>query len=53
MAYALQPTDLSTAPQYLEGATKVFLRHRILPGFLDEEGRIVVGMLAVFSRPEI
>jgi hypothetical protein len=43
MAYALQPTDLSTAPQYLEGATKVFLRHRVLPGFLDEEGRIKRG----------
>lgn len=40
MTTALQPTDLATASQYLEGATDVTLRQRILPMFLDEEGRI-------------
>ena len=40
MTFATQPTDISTAPKYLKGATDVTLRQRLLPRFLDEEGRI-------------
>lgn len=40
MAFAFQGTDLATASKFLKGATEVTLRQRLLPRFLDEEGRI-------------
>ena len=40
MVAAFQGTDYATASKYLKGATNVTLRNRLLPMFLDEEGRI-------------
>jgi hypothetical protein len=40
MVAALQGTDIATASQFLKGATDATLRRRLLPKFLDREGRI-------------
>ena len=40
MPAPFQGTDLATASKFLKGATEVTLRQRLLPRFLDEEGRI-------------
>lgn len=40
MAFAFAGTDLATASKFLKDATEVTLRDRLLPRFLDEEGRI-------------
>lgn len=40
MTYALPQTDIATASKYLADATDVTVRKRILPAFLDEEGRV-------------
>lgn len=40
MSLALPATSIATASQYLEGATDVTLRKRLLMGWLDKAGRI-------------
>ena len=40
MVAPLQGTDVATASQFLKGATDATLRNRLLPRFLDREGRI-------------
>lgn len=40
MTAAFIGTDLATASQYLKDATEATVRDRLLPRFLDEEGRI-------------
>lgn len=40
MAFAFQGTDLATASKFLKDASEVTIRDRLLPRFLDEEGRI-------------